>query len=427
MKFSYFKSAFITLLLLTLALAGCSAPDVEGASEQQVYTSPYDTREYRTLILDNGIKVMLVSDPETEKSAAALAVGAGSMQNPDEQLGLAHFLEHMLFLGTEKYPDPDEYSEFMSRHSGMHNAYTADDHTNYMFEINNNALPEALDRFADFFKAPLFTPEYVEKEVNAVNSEWSMQRANDGFVLFALNNTTLNPAHPISRFRIGNSESLGDKENSKLLDTMVAFYQKYYSANLVTAAVTGNRSLDELEQLARDAFADIPNFNAQVEPITAPPATANELQQIIYYKPQVETRELLLDFTLPDMSGTFRSKPATIVAYLIASEMPGTPVAMLREYGLIESVNAWGENNNYGNAGRLRVHVSLTEQGYAQKEVILGLLFRYFEQLREQGISEAYVDEVRTVLNNDFQFLRRAGAFQYVSSLAASMLTVPAQ
>ncbi|RUO42778.1 hypothetical protein CWE15_05055 [Aliidiomarina taiwanensis] len=423
MKISFYL--YLTVALLGAALVGCTQP--KPSDTTQVYTSPYDTREYRTLTLENGLQVMLVSDPETEKSAAALAVHVGSMQNPDEQLGLAHFLEHMLFLGTEKYPDPDEYSEFMSRHNGMHNAYTADDHTNYMFEINNSALPEALDRFADFFKAPLFTPEYVEKEVNAVNSEWSMQRANDGFVLFALNNTTLNPAHPISRFRIGNSESLGDKENSKLLDTMVDFYQRYYSANLMTAAVTGNRSLDELEQLARDAFADIPNFNATVEPITAPPATANELQQVIFYKPQIETRELLLDFTLPDLSGSFRSKPATIVAYLIASEMPGTPVALLREAGLIESVNAWGETNNYGNAGRLRVHISLTEQGYAQKDVILGLMFRYFQQLREQGVNEDYVEEVRTVLNNDFQFLRRAGAFQYVSSLAASMLTVPAE
>lgn len=433
MKLSYYKSLFVAVLLLSLALVGCSAPNVPVADSEpvaggeQVYTSPYDTREYRALTLENGIQVMLVSDPETETSAAALAVGAGSMQNPDDQLGLAHFLEHMLFLGTEKYPNPDEYSEFMSRHSGMHNAYTADDHTNYMFEINNNALPEALDRFADFFKAPLFTPEYVEKEVNAVNSEWSMQRANDGFVMFALNNITLNPAHPIARFRIGNNESLSDKENSKLLPTMVEFYQRYYSANLMTVAVAGNRSLDELEQLARNAFSDIPNFNAKVDDITVPPATANELQQIIYYKPQVETRELLFDFLIPDMSAAFLSKPAGIVSYIISSEMPGTPAALLREAGFIESMSAWGEANNYGNAGRLRIHVSLTEQGYAQKELVMGLLFRYLEQIRHEGVDLAYVDEVRTVLNNDFQFLRRQGAFQYVSSLAAVMQSVPMQ
>lgn len=431
MERTYSKIFSFLLLLLSVALVGCSAPEIEvgkAGEALQVTTSPYDTREYRALTLENGLRVLLVSDPETEKSAAALAVGVGSMQNPDEQLGLAHFLEHMLFLGTEKYPDPDEYSEFMSRHSGMHNAYTADDHTNYMFEVNNNALPEALDRFSDFFKAPLFLPEYVEKEVNAVHSEWSMQRANDGYILFALNNLTLNPEHPIARFRIGNNESLGDKENNLLLPTMLAFYQEYYSANLMTAAIAGNRSLDELEELARTSFSDIPNFQAQVAEITAAPATANELQQIIYYQPQIETRELLFDFLLPHLGETFfRNKPAAIVSYIIASEMPGTPAALLREAGFIESMSAWGEHANYGNAGRLRVHLSLTEQGYAQKELVIGLMLRYLEQLREQGVNQEYVNEVRTVLNNDFQFLARQGAFAYVSSLAAAMQEVPTE
>ncbi|RTE86439.1 MULTISPECIES: insulinase family protein [Gammaproteobacteria] len=420
--------SYVILIAFALVLAGCSKQPVAPESgEPDIYTSPYDEREYRTLTLENGLRVLLVSDTETEKAAAALAVGAGSMQNPDSQLGLAHFLEHMLFLGTEKYPDPDEYSEFMSRHGGTHNAYTADDLTNYMFEINNDALPEALDRFSDFFKAPLFTAEYVEKEVNAVNSEWSMQRANDGFILFALNNRTLNPDHPIARFRIGNNESLGDKPDSNLLEAMVEFYERYYSANLMTAVVLGNRSLDELEQLARGSFSDIPNFDAAVDPITAPPVTEAQNQQLIYYKPQVETRTLLLDFTIPEVSEYFANKPQGLVSYLISSEMPGTPAALLREGGLIESLSAWGEANNYGNAGRVRVALELTEQGYAQKELVLGLLFRYFDMLRETGVDEAYVSELRTVLNNEFQFLRKQEAFGYVSQLAAAMQEVPTQ
>ena len=419
----------LVLLIASLwLLSACSEPQTtQSQAEPDIYTSPYDQREYRTLTLENGLRVLLVSDTETEKAAAAIAVGAGSMQNPDSQLGLAHFLEHMLFLGTEKYPDPDEYSEFMSRHSGSHNAYTADDHTNYMFEINNDALPEALDRFSDFFKAPLFTAEYVEKEVNAVHSEWSMQRANDGFILFALNNRTLNPQHPMARFRIGNNESLGDKPDSNLLDTMIEFYERYYSANLMTAVVTANRSLDELEQLARASFSDIPNFDATVDEIAVPAVTAEQNQQIIYYKPQVETRTLILDFTIPALTEYFANKPEALVSYLISSEMPGTPAALLREAGMIESMSAWGQSNSYGNEGRVRVTLELTEAGYAQKELVMGTLFRYFDLMREAGVDEAYVNELRTVLNNDFQFLRKQDAFSYVSSLAAAMQTVPTQ
>lgn len=82
-----------------------------------------------------GWQVLLVSDPETDKSSAALDVGVGSLCDPKEVPGLAHFLEHMLFLGTEKYPDENSYSQFISAHGGRSNAYTALENTNYYFDI----------------------------------------------------------------------------------------------------------------------------------------------------------------------------------------------------------------------------------------------------------------------------------------------------
>lgn len=425
------KTLLVIAFAATATLTACVTQDnnnnKQAANSNQVISSPYDNRQYRAITLDNGLEVILVSDPETEKSAASLAVGVGSMHNPIEQQGLAHFLEHMLFLGTEKYPVPDEYSEFMSRHGGMHNAYTADDHTNYMFQINNNAFDEALDRFSDFFKSPLFTAEYVEKEVNAVHSEWSMNKASDGWNLFALNNVTLNPEHPMSKFNIGNNESLGDKEGSSLLATMKNFYQSYYSANIMTAALASHLSLDELEVLARSHFSDIPNFQAQVPEIEVAPVTDKEKALLVAYQPQLEMRNLFIDFTLPNMGSDYASKPIELVSYVIASEMPGTPAALLREAGLIEYMSSYGEPDNYGNAGRLRVMLGLTEQGYAYKELVLGFVFRYLERIQEAGISEAYAQELRTVLQNDFQFLERQSAFSYVSELAASLQDTPAQ
>jgi len=61
-----------------------------------------DKRDYKGFILNNGLKVLLISDPETDKSAAALDVNIGSMSDPRDLQGLAHFLEHMLFMGTKK-------------------------------------------------------------------------------------------------------------------------------------------------------------------------------------------------------------------------------------------------------------------------------------------------------------------------------------
>lgn len=430
MRQSLYKLAVVGAAAFVLGACQPAQDDASDAAIDavpEVNTSPNDEREYGVLELDNGLKVLLVSDPEADKAAAALNVHVGSMQNPDEQLGLAHYLEHMLFLGTEKYPDPDEYGDFMSRHGGTHNAYTADDHTNYMFEINNGRLDEALDRFADFFKSPQFYPDYSEKEINAVNSEWSMRRASDGFIMFKLNNILLNPEHPIARFRIGNSESLGDKEGSVLYDEMKAFYDRYYSANIMTGAIVGNYSVDELKEKARSAFADIPNREIEAPVVDEPAVTEAERNLQIFYKPQMEMRLLQIDFTIDNNRDEFSKKPNQLISYLINSEMPGTPAAYFREQEWIESMNAGAQPAAYGNAGRFMIQVSLTESGMQNREVIAGVLFDYLDQIREQGIDEAYVDELRQVLANQFEYLERQDAFDYASRLAASLQYLPVE
>src|SRR5262245_35283574 len=66
--------------------------------------APTDNAVFRRFVLDNGLKVLLVSDPKFNKSGAALVCNVGQIDDPKEREGLAHFTEHMLFLGTEKYP-----------------------------------------------------------------------------------------------------------------------------------------------------------------------------------------------------------------------------------------------------------------------------------------------------------------------------------
>ena len=100
-----------------------------------VVKSAADAREYRTITLPNKLTVLLASDPVTEKSSAALDVGVGHFSDPEEVAGLAHFCEHMLFLGTEKFPDEAEYNQYLNQHGGMSNAYTSMENTNYYFDV----------------------------------------------------------------------------------------------------------------------------------------------------------------------------------------------------------------------------------------------------------------------------------------------------
>ena len=114
-------------------------------------------------ILPNGLKALLVSDPESENSAASLTVKIGSLTDKPDELGLAHFCEHLLFMGTEKYPSENDYDGFLSKNGGESNAFTDMDKTVYYFNVDNDAFESALDRFAQFFIASKF-------------SEWSVER-----------------------------------------------------------------------------------------------------------------------------------------------------------------------------------------------------------------------------------------------------------
>jgi hypothetical protein len=174
---------------------------------EEVIKSESDTFEYRTLRLANGMSVVLVHDGDADKSAAALSVGVGSLNEGKATLGLAHFCEHMLFLGNEKYPIADQYQKEVASHGGYTNAFTDNEETNFYFEIDKDYLEQILDRFANFFISPLLTPASAYKEMRAVNSEYRNDISNDGWRQYQLLKTMANPSHPFSRFSIGEAHS----------------------------------------------------------------------------------------------------------------------------------------------------------------------------------------------------------------------------
>ena len=188
--------------LLLAGLSGCqtTTPEASATADENAVAerlglrkSPNDAREYRYLVLANKLRVLLVSDPDTDNAAAALSVYRGSFHEPETRPGLAHFLEHMLFIGTEKYPEVDSFQQYITANGGSSNAYTAPDHTNYFFDIQNSAFNEGLDRFGHFFIDPLLSVEYVEREKNAVHSEYQMQIKDDGWRGYMVSKLALNP------------------------------------------------------------------------------------------------------------------------------------------------------------------------------------------------------------------------------------------
>ena len=132
----------------------------------EITKSENDRRDYRFLTLPNQLKVLLISDPQTDKAAACLAVKIGSFSDPTDIPGLAHFCEHMILLGSQKYPEENGYQNFINSHNGYCNAFTSSTNTCYVFDIAPEYLLEALERFADLFVSPLFTESAALREVS---------------------------------------------------------------------------------------------------------------------------------------------------------------------------------------------------------------------------------------------------------------------
>ena len=418
---SHIRRAKILPALFAVLLAASIA-----APAREIIKSPSDSRAYQALQLDNGLKVILVSDPDTDMAAAALSVNVGSSSNPKHWQGLAHFLEHMLFLGTRKYPKPGEYKNFIQRHGGGDNAYTAFDETNYFFRIKAGQLRPALDRFAQFFIAPLFNPEYVNRERQVVNSEYLGRKKSDGRRIFSAARMAMNPQHPSSRFSVGNLTTLGDRPGADVRKELIAFYRQHYSANLMTLTVLGKDSLAQLETWVRTIFAAIPNHHTEIPAITVPMYRPGTLPERLTVRPVRNQQRLMLSFPLPPIREYWRAKPVQYITQLLGHEGPGSLLANLKERGWAQGLSA-GLGFEHPSSASLNIDIQLTPAGLEHQREILALVFADIDLIRRQGVQKWIFDETRRLAEIDFRFQEKPAPLSLVRRLSSLQHQYPAE
>ena len=395
------------LLILFVILVG---PDAQARERQS-----------RTLVLKNGLQVLLVHDPEVHRSAAALSVGVGHLYDPDEKKGLAHYLEHMLFLGTKKYPKVDSYREYLAENSGQSNAYTGGAITNYFFQVTHEGFSGALDRFSQFFKAPLFDEHYAEREVHAVSSEHDKNILVDHWrAHFAIKQIS-EEGHPIKKFGTGNKETLAGDNRPALLD----FHLKYYAASKMTLAILSALSLKDQEELAEIHFSELPDHPVELPWID--PDYRKSLKgkfRMMKIKTIKDLRVLELKFPTIKLHDYLDSKPGSIVGSIIGHEGEGSLLSKLKEEGLALGLSAGG-GYSHQNLSSFDVSIQLTEKGEQEYERVLGLFFSYIRMLRENGIEEYTFKEMQAMAQIDFDWKDPREGMGFVASKAALMQDYP--
>jgi insulysin len=420
------RSRRLVAIAVTLVLGACASSGGWQRDAVEVIKSPNDQREYRALLLDNGMKVLLISEADADRAAAAVDVAAGSNSDPEEFGGLAHFLEHMLFLGTQKYPASGEYQQYISARGGSYNASTAYENTNYYFEIDGAYLEPALDRFSQFFVAPLFTQDYVDRERNAVNSEYQSGLQDDGRRGQAAMKQAVNQEHPMAGFNVGSLGTLQDHGDTTLREALLAHYDRYYSANLMSAAIYGKESLEELEVLARRYFSAVPNKNRRKPGSNVPLFEPGQLPMQLNVETIRDTRTLSYAFPIPDMRQLYRERPLDYLANVLGHEGEGTLLKVLRDKGWANALSAGGGFAT-DDVNLFTVNVALTEQGLAHVDDITALLFQFIALVEEEGIHEWLYDELATMAELAFQYQEPGGPVGLVSGMTQRMQLFPAQ
>lgn len=405
---------------------GIGYQEIKDENPLTILTPALAQRKTAKIILNNGLEAYLISDPQIQQSAAALCVKAGSWDNPKEYPGMAHFLEHMLFMGTKAYPDEGEYKRFITDHGGKMNAYTAPDRTAYMFSVNNNAFEGALDRFSHFFIDPLFKLSSLGRELNAVDQEHAKNIENDGNRLYMIFKETGNPAHPNAGFSTGNAQTLKDIPP----ESMKAWYKTHYIANKMCLVVLSSLPIDKLITLTQQDFSAVPSGTPVGQISNVPLTSSRQKGHMIYIKPIMDRKSLSLLWEVPqEFIVETDKKVPELIAYVLNHGGEKTLLDELKKLKLADGLNA-SLSRDSQDQGLFEISINLTDHGINQLEQIITLVFQTLEAMKTTGIPKYFYEEMNTMARLKYEYQSREDAFsfvmQYIHPLAdESLATFP--
>ncbi|XXG56483.1 hypothetical protein AAC387_Pa03g3878 [Persea americana] len=395
--------------------------------EVEIFKPLTDNRGYRRIVLPNALEVLIITDPDTDKAAASMDVSVGNFSDPDGLEGLAHFLEHMLFYASEKYPLEDSYSKYIAEHGGMTNAFTSSEHTNFFFDVNNGCFEEALDRFAQFFIKPLMSPDATLREIKAVDSENQKNILSDAWRMSQLQKHLCAKGHPYHKFSTGSWDTLEVGPKAKGLDTrdeLIKFYEKNYSANLMHLVVYGKESLDEIQSLVEKKFEGIRNTQLSAFHVPGHPCNPEHLQIHVKAVKIEQGDTLRIIWPITPTVRYYKEGPTRYLGHLIGHEGEGSLFSVLRTLGWATSLFA-GEGDWSYEFSFFEVVIDLTDAGHDHMRDIVGLLFKYIILLQKSGVQKWIFDELSSIRETGFHYQDKIPPSNYVVGIASSMHLYP--
>lgn len=399
------------LALVVFGLVSILASNGTGINEVRPFKSSSDARQYIVLHRPGGPRVLVISDPNSVVGACSVRVRVGSLQDPSSLPGLAHFLEHLIFLGSKKYPQPD-FAKFLSLAGGYSNAYTDVDSTNYFFQVSAVDLFEkALDRFVDAIFSPLLDPQLSQKEVQAVSSEHEKNRASDMWRFHQIVRDAACGNHPIHRFSTGNSDTLRNGDDIAVLSVR-GMHDRFYGLSNADFVVSANITIQTLNEMVvshvfRRGGGKQLNATVAEPPLQAYGCRKKQLLQFASLSPDVNVLVLAWEWSPVENEIEYRS--IEFISKLFENFHGGLRES-LESRNLVTSI-AFEVLDRSNLHSLLSLRFSLTSRGVACIPTVLSLTQAFYDFLwehREQALGQSRWDEFRNLDKYKFDFSENA-------------------
>lgn len=338
--------------------------------------------------LPNGIRLVYEHLPYLRSCSLGIWIANGSRHETPETEGMSHFIEHMLFKGTETRSARD-IAEQTDDIGGYINAFTARECTCFYAKTLDSHLEEAMDILSDMISHPRLSPHDLALEKDVVTEEIHMYEDTPEELVQETLNSLCFPDHNIGKNILGTEESLA----SFTPDSVRAYMRKHYAAGNVVVAVAGNFDPDTLLDLTERCFADYPYR----EPFS--PAWIQPQYHVGTHTDYKDIEQAHLAFSFPGLP----SRDADLYAWLTASNILGGGMSsrlfqsIREEKGLAYSVYTYP--TAYRDSGYTGIYIGCSPANAAQAEE---LLLREIELLRRDGVSEKELRRAKEQMKSSF-------------------------
>ena len=338
--------------------------------------------------LKNGITVLLEPINSVVSISAGLWVKVGSRHEKKEQSGYAHFIEHMLFKGTEKY-SAKEIAQIVDRVGGQHNAITNREYTCYYINVISDYLESSLDLLSEMYYRSLFNNEDIEKEKNVILEEIGMYEDTPDEIIHDLFMEAMLSRHPLGNPILGTTDSINAIDRKKVTD----FFDFNYKNDKCILAIAGNFDPEKVKILISKYFTETDKKNNT--------ATGEECAiPVRIYHNHVDRDLEQVHFCI-GTEGLKKDDKDRWALYTLSTVLGGSVSSRLfqnirEKEGLCYSIYSF--HSSYSDNGVFGIYCGTSPEKY---ERVLDLILKECKSLVKESINEQELNDVKAYIKGN--------------------------